>query len=130
MKLYLLPTLAIVALLFASCSPSPDGADTTPETTPEVAPSLPAAEPAEEQPADMEPFSGAAPAMDIDLDSLALKIDPVCKMSLEEYPTTAVTDFEGKSYGFCSSLCKKKFVADPEKILARVAAAEAGAPAE
>lgn len=63
----------------------------------------------------------AAPA--IDISTLALKVDPVCKMSLEEYPATASAEYAGKTYGFCSDFCKQKFDADPEKMLARVATA-------
>ena len=56
----------------------------------------------------------------IDVATLALKIDPVCKMSLEEYPATASVEHEGKTYGFCSAVCEKKFKADPAGILARL----------
>ena len=59
----------------------------------------------------------------IDLATLAMKIDPVCKMSLEEYPATATGDHEGKTYGFCSVVCQKKFAEDPAAILSRLEAA-------
>ena len=92
-----------------------------PASAPEVPPAL------TEAPAESEP--AAAPA--IDLATLAIKVDPVCKMSLEEYPATATAEHGGKTYGFCSEFCKKKFVEDPEKMLARLETpAPEGAAAE
>jgi YHS domain-containing protein len=78
--------------------------------------------PAPEAPAALEaPESPEAPAPSIDISTLAMKLDPVCKMSLEEYPATCTAEHGGKSYGFCSDFCKRKFVESPDAILARFA---------
>ena len=118
LKFVALVGLAVVSLHCAEPAPAPESAGAQPTEPDEGAPAL-ATEPPAAAEADIP---GPAPAIDVDVDSLALKIDPVCKMSLEEYPTTALTEFEGKTYGFCAEICKKKFVAEPEKMLARVAA--------
>ncbi len=78
--------------------------------------------PAPEAPAAPEtPAVPETPAPSIDVSTLAMKLDPVCKMSLEEYPATSTAEHGGKSYGFCSDFCKRKFVEAPEAILARFA---------
>ncbi len=55
----------------------------------------------------------------IDISGLAMKVDPVCKMSLEEYPPVTTATYKGKDYGFCSDFCKRKFEENPDKLLAR-----------
>ena len=70
------------------------------------------------------------PAPAIDVATLAMKLDPVCKMSLEEYPATSTAEHAGKSYGFCSDFCKRKFVEAPEAILARFAESATADPAK
>jgi membrane fusion protein, copper/silver efflux system len=48
--------------------------------------------------------------------------DPVCGMTIDEGQAKAakrVSDYQGKTYGFCSDGCKKKFEADPAKYLAK-----------
>jgi Cu+-exporting ATPase len=72
-------------------------------------------------PAPAEPAKPEVPTPAIDVATLAMKLDPVCKMSLEEYPATSTAEHAGKSYGFCSDFCKRKFVEAPEAILARFA---------
>lgn len=56
----------------------------------------------------------------VDPTTLALMIDPVCKMSFEEYAVATTAEHAGKQYGFCSEFCKKNFAKDPDKILARL----------
>ncbi|HEY5912986.1 MAG TPA: efflux RND transporter periplasmic adaptor subunit [Verrucomicrobiae bacterium] len=49
--------------------------------------------------------------------------DPVCGMAVDESAARAAkrsSDYQGKTYYFCSDGCKKKFDADPAKGLARV----------
>jgi membrane fusion protein, copper/silver efflux system len=48
--------------------------------------------------------------------------DPVCGMTVDEGQAKAakrVIECQGKTYGFCSDGCKKKFEADPAKYLAK-----------
>jgi YHS domain-containing protein len=48
--------------------------------------------------------------------------DPVCGMTVDEGKAQAakrMIDYQGKTYGFCSDGCKKKFEADPAKYLAK-----------
>jgi YHS domain-containing protein len=56
----------------------------------------------------------------VDPATLGLMIDPVCKMSFEEYAVETTSEYGGKNYGFCSEFCKKNFAKDPDKILARL----------
>ena len=114
MEFRILTTLTLVLFCLAQgCSPDKPADDTAATAPKPVA--APQSPPAAEQPAEASP-----PVAVIDVATLALKIDPACKMSLEEYPATATAEFEGKTYGFCSSLCQKKFLENPEKILARL----------
>ncbi|CAN5465768.1 YHS domain-containing protein [soil metagenome] len=39
--------------------------------------------------------------------------DPVCGMQVEELSAVGQSEYEGKTYYFCSSGCKTKFDADP-----------------
>ena len=51
--------------------------------------------------------------------------DPVCGMAVDESAARAAkrsSDYQGKTYYFCSDGCKKKFDADPAKSLAKVMA--------
>jgi YHS domain-containing protein len=126
--------VAVFALLNLHCNPTaePPVAPPSPAVTPapESEEAIPPAPETDAPAAEMAPETEAAPA--IDINTLALKVDPVCKMSLEEHPATATEVYEGKTYGFCSAFCGKKFAEDPAKILARFEAstAETAAPAE
>lgn len=120
--------LGAISLLYGCTQPEsepvnvPDAAQESPAAA-EVTVEAPA--PAVETPMEeARPEAGAIGAPPaIDVATLALTIDPVCKMSLEEYPATATHEFEGKTYGFCSVVCQKKFVEGPAAILARLEAA-------
>ena len=35
--------------------------------------------------------------------------DPVCKMQIDENKAAAKSEYQGKTYYFCSSVCKMKF---------------------
>ena len=118
-------TLTLAGLILNGCGPADSG---KPADMPQAPAPEPMAAPAPD-PAPVSPETMPAPA--IDLATLAIKIDPVCKMSLEEHPATATADHGGKTYGFCSEFCKKKFVEDPDKMLARLETpAPEGAPTE
>ena len=40
-------------------------------------------------------------------------IDPICGMTVEESEAAGQSEYEGKTYYFCSSGCKEKFDANP-----------------
>lgn len=39
--------------------------------------------------------------------------DPVCGMNVEEEDAAATSDFQGRTYYFCSSTCKQEFDEHP-----------------
>ncbi|MDP2964623.1 MAG: YHS domain-containing protein [Pelolinea sp.] len=41
--------------------------------------------------------------------------DPVCGMSVDPKQTAYKSDYQGKTYYFCSAGCKKAFDEEPEK---------------
>ncbi|MEO8137215.1 MAG: YHS domain-containing protein [Betaproteobacteria bacterium] len=41
--------------------------------------------------------------------------DPVCGMSIETADAAAHTEYKGQTYYFCSTACKTKFDAEPDK---------------
>jgi YHS domain-containing protein len=41
--------------------------------------------------------------------------DPVCGMEVDPKKATEKSDYQGKSYFFCSAGCKKAFDNEPEK---------------
>jgi P-type Cu+ transporter len=51
------------------------------------------------------------------MSSASTTTDPVCGMELTPATTAVSTDYEGRSYGFCSAQCKEKFLADPSRYL-------------
>ena len=48
-------------------------------------------------------------------EQLAVKYDPVCKMSLENTAINDTTFHHGGIYGFCNAGCKKAFLEHPHK---------------
>jgi YHS domain-containing protein len=48
--------------------------------------------------------------------------DPVCGMKVDEKKSEFETQFEGKTYYFCSDSCKQEFDADPEEFAGGAAA--------
>jgi YHS domain-containing protein len=48
---------------------------------------------------------------------MAMAIDPVCKMKVDESKPAAVSEYKGKKYYFCAVGCKKSFDKSPEKYL-------------
>ncbi len=44
--------------------------------------------------------------------------DPVCGMQASEKKAAAKTAYAGKTYCFCSSVCKTRFDKNPERYLA------------
>lgn len=49
--------------------------------------------------------------------------DPVCGMNVDPKTAAAKSDYQGKTYYFCSEGCKKSFDKEPQKYIEK---AEAG----
>lgn len=45
----------------------------------------------------------------------ALAVDPVCGMRIDEAESLGPIRYEGRTYHFCSELCRAKFNADAER---------------
>jgi YHS domain-containing protein len=50
-----------------------------------------------------------------------MAIDPVCGMDVNENNPPAKTNYEGKTYYFCSEQCKTDFEEDPEEFISSAA---------
>jgi YHS domain-containing protein len=50
-----------------------------------------------------------------------MAIDPVCGMDVNESNPPAKTNYEGKTYYFCSEECKQDFEEDPEDFISSAA---------
>jgi Cu+-exporting ATPase len=48
--------------------------------------------------------------------------DPVCGMMVDDQNASARSDYQGKTYYFCSQDCRKKFDANPSKYTAEAGA--------
>ncbi len=46
-----------------------------------------------------------------------MAIDPVCKMQVDEKKAAAKSEYQGKTYYFCSPGCKRTFEQNPAKYL-------------
>jgi len=46
-------------------------------------------------------------------------IDPVCGMEIDPKTAAGKSEYQGKTYYFCSSGCKKAFDKEPQKFAAR-----------
>ncbi|ADX67088.1 YHS domain-containing protein [Weeksella sp. HMSC059D05] len=55
----------------------------------------------------------ASQRIDVAVDN---EIDPVCGMKTSEH-LTDTAHYEGKVYGFCSAMCKEKFLEEPTKYI-------------
>lgn len=49
--------------------------------------------------------------------------DPVCGMQVDEKTTQWKADYNGRTFYFCSTQCRDKFKANPEKYAAEAASA-------
>ena len=55
-----------------------------------------------------------------------LEKDLICEMGVDPgAPGTLKTEYKGKTYYFCSALCKKTFEADPEQYVKAAGASDA-----
>jgi YHS domain-containing protein len=50
-----------------------------------------------------------------------MAIDPVCEMEVNEKDAPATSQYDGKTYYFCSHDCKQEFEEDPEEYLGTAA---------
>ncbi len=46
-----------------------------------------------------------------------MQIDPICGMQVDENTAQYKSEYNGKTYYFCASGCKKAFDSEPEKYL-------------
>lgn len=60
------------------------------------------------------------PKIEITADRLDVKLDPVCRMSMEKTAIVDTMTYKGKLYGFCNPGCKDEFKAEPEKFLSQL----------
>lgn len=52
--------------------------------------------------------------------------DPVCGMDVDPKTATEQSEYQGMTYYFCSSGCKKDFDKDPEKYVGKATDSHAG----
>jgi len=52
--------------------------------------------------------------------------DPVCGMDVDPKTAAGKSDFQGKTYYFCSQGCKKAFDKEPQKYTGKVEDSHAG----
>ena len=46
-----------------------------------------------------------------------MEIDPVCGMQVDPQKAAGTSEYQGKTYYFCSPACKERFDADPPPFL-------------
>lgn len=46
---------------------------------------------------------------------IAMQIDPVCGMQVDEKQSAAQSEYKGQTYHFCSQGCKAKFDQNPQQ---------------
>lgn len=46
---------------------------------------------------------------------MAQVVDPVCGMTIDSQQASATAEYQGQTYYFCSSGCKKAFEKDPQR---------------
>lgn len=53
---------------------------------------------------------------------MAIYVDPVCGMKVDEEKVAAQSTYEGKDFYFCCAGCKAKFDANPRQYVSQKAA--------
>jgi Cu+-exporting ATPase len=48
-----------------------------------------------------------------------MEIDPVCKMQVDPNNAAGKSEYQGKTYYFCSAGCKRRFDANPAQYTAK-----------
>lgn len=51
-----------------------------------------------------------------------MAIDPVCGMDVNEQQAAGRSDYQGRSYYFCSEACKERFDQNPQQYIRQKAA--------
>ena len=46
-------------------------------------------------------------------DGMAMVTDPVCGMKIDDGEAAGTAEYEGRTFYFCSELCRDAFMADP-----------------
>jgi len=46
---------------------------------------------------------------------VVMVLDPICKMKVDEKKAKFKSEYQGKTYYFCSAQCKKEFDKNPKK---------------
>ena len=57
---------------------------------------------------------------------MASQIDPVCGMQVNDQQAAQKSQYQGKTYYFCSESCKTKFDQKPEQFTAKAGQAQSG----
>ena len=50
---------------------------------------------------------------------MATAIDPVCGMQVDEATAAGTSEYQGRTYYFCSTGCKRQFDRDPESYVSQ-----------
>lgn len=50
---------------------------------------------------------------------MAMQNDPVCGMQIEQADAAGQSEYEGRTYYFCSPVCKEKFDANPTRFITK-----------
>lgn len=50
---------------------------------------------------------------------MAMATDPVCNMQVDEEKAAGKSEYQGKTYYFCSPGCKRQFDRDPERFVSQ-----------
>ena len=48
------------------------------------------------------------------MEGKAMTKDPVCGMQVDPTKAAGTSEYQGKSYAFCSAACKRKFDSNPQ----------------
>jgi Cu+-exporting ATPase len=51
-----------------------------------------------------------------------MQTDPVCRMQVDEQKAAGKSDYQGKTFYFCSETCKQQFDQNPTQYTSRQAA--------
>ena len=46
---------------------------------------------------------------------MGIRTDPVCGMEIDESETVGQSEYQGRTYYFCSTSCKEKFDENPDE---------------
>jgi Cu+-exporting ATPase len=61
---------------------------------------------------------------------MATQLDPVCGMQVDDQKAAATSQYQGTTYYFCSSECKRKFDQQPQQYTGKTGQAQSGGQAK